>query len=288
MKKIGLSILSALLAVFMLFGFVACGEEESASEQSSAISKEDDENEKKIEKLIKTSQVQDMLNQLRTQYASVIDIEIYADKSSLVYDITGKPDFGDEGNEDFFDGMCSAFDSQAYVYENLARKIKDEYDVEDASVVILVKSEDGEEVYRNEFFPSESTDVDIDDSDNGGNSKLSEYIESDIMQEQFEKMNEPVESILDMDVYAADESTLAYKFTYKADISESEYDTIKEQLEENTNSVASTYEAVAESIGAELNIDDMCVRVEYFTNDGTELYSRDFYADGKSKDGVSL
>lgn len=120
-------------------------------------------------------------------------------------------------------------------------------------------------------------------------SKLSEFLESDLIADQLDTVKKQFGSLMDIDVYAADDATLVYGFTYKDEIPESQLDVMKETFEQAFTSMSSTYEQIAATVGKALDIDNMCVRVEFFTNDGTMLFSKDFYAGGgSSESGFSI
>lgn len=107
--------------------------------------------------------------------------------------------------------------------------------------------------------------------------KLKNYIESDTFQSQIDSMKSSFESMMDVDVKAEGEKLLM-KFDLKQDLPEETIDTIKTQLDSSFESSKSTFEAIADTIKKEVNIETPQVIVEINTKDGKNLVSKTFGA----------
>ena len=107
--------------------------------------------------------------------------------------------------------------------------------------------------------------------------KLESYIESDSVKEQIDEQLSAFESLLDVDV-RAEGTKVIYDFTYKNQISDSEFDTIKENIDSSQSLLATTYESFANKIKNELGINDVSIVINYNNADGTKITSMEFHA----------
>ncbi len=107
--------------------------------------------------------------------------------------------------------------------------------------------------------------------------KLQTYIESDSFKEQVESMTSQFESMLDIDV-RVEGSKLIYDFTYKTQIADDLLDTVKSTLDSTFNSMASTYENIANTIKEEVGVENPVVVIEINNADGKNITSIEFNA----------
>ncbi|MCH5297334.1 MAG: DUF4854 domain-containing protein [Ruminococcus sp.] len=107
--------------------------------------------------------------------------------------------------------------------------------------------------------------------------KLKTFIESDAFQSQIDSYKSSFGSTLDIDV-KAEENKLIYEFTYKTQIEDSVVDSVKDQLDTASTSMASTYEEIANQLKAEIKIDNPVVVLKYLNADGTTIYEHTFEA----------
>lgn len=107
--------------------------------------------------------------------------------------------------------------------------------------------------------------------------KLKSYIESDTVQEQISSMTSSFESILDIDVKAEGEKLL-FDFTYKTQIDDATLETVKTQLETAFDSLASTFENMANQIKKEVGIENAAVIININNADGKNIVNLEYKA----------
>ncbi|MGN0491219.1 DUF4854 domain-containing protein [Ruminococcus sp.] len=107
--------------------------------------------------------------------------------------------------------------------------------------------------------------------------KLKSYIESDTVQEQISSMTSSFESILDIDVKAEGEK-LVFDFTYKTQIDDATLETVKTQLETAFDSLASTFENMANQIKKEVGIENAAVIININNADGKNIVNLEYKA----------
>ncbi|MGN1433021.1 MAG: DUF4854 domain-containing protein [Ruminococcus sp.] len=107
--------------------------------------------------------------------------------------------------------------------------------------------------------------------------KLKSYIESDTVKEQISSMTSSFESMLDIDVKAEGEK-LVFDFTYKTQIDDATLETVKTQLETAFDSLASTFETLANQIKKEVGIDGAAVVININNADGTNIVNLEYKA----------
>lgn len=107
--------------------------------------------------------------------------------------------------------------------------------------------------------------------------KLANYIESDTFKEQVDSMSSQFESVLDVDVKAED-SKIIYEFTYKTQIPDNTLDTVKSSLDSAFQSMASTYEGIANTIKKEVGVENPVIVVNINNADGKNITTMEFNA----------
>ncbi len=105
----------------------------------------------------------------------------------------------------------------------------------------------------------------------GGPATLEEYINSD----EDAKASIEALSTSGMTVDVTD-NTLTYTYTYSQTFDQATADLMKPELESAMESMASTFEGVADTLEEGSGIDDITVRVIYEDAAGTELFSEDY------------
>ncbi len=114
---------------------------------------------------------------------------------------------------------------------------------------------------------------------NGKYNTVEDFVNSDLMQSQFESMKSQLEGdddSMSIDL-SAEGNKLIYSFTYSAEALEGvDTDTLATTLDSAMDSMASTFEGIASSLKDAVDVDDPVVEVTYYTSDGTELCSREF------------
>lgn len=107
--------------------------------------------------------------------------------------------------------------------------------------------------------------------------KLKSYIESDTVKEEISSMTSSFKSILDVDVKAEGEKVV-FDFTYKTQIDEAALKTVKPQLETAFDSVASTFENLANEIKKKVGIDNATVVININNADGKNIINLEYKA----------
>lgn len=107
--------------------------------------------------------------------------------------------------------------------------------------------------------------------------KLKTYVESDAFQSQIDSYKSSFGSTLDVDV-KVEENKLVYEFTYKTQIEDSVLDSVKTQLESAFNTMASSFEEIANQLKSEIKIENPAVVVKYLNADGTTIAEHTFEA----------
>lgn len=107
--------------------------------------------------------------------------------------------------------------------------------------------------------------------------KLKSYIESDAVKEEISSMTSSFKSILDVDVKAEGEKVV-FDFTYKTQIDEAALKTVKPQLETAFDSVASTFENLANEIKKKVGIDNATVVININNADGKNIINLEYKA----------
>ena len=107
--------------------------------------------------------------------------------------------------------------------------------------------------------------------------KLKSYIESDTVQEQISSMTSSFESMLDIDVKAEGEKVV-FDFTYKTQIDDATLETVKSQLETAFDSLASTFETLANQIKKEVGLAGATVVININNADGTNIVNLEYKA----------
>lgn len=105
--------------------------------------------------------------------------------------------------------------------------------------------------------------------------KLNSYIESEAFQSQLDSMKSSFGSMMDIDV-RAEENKLIYEITYTTQIDSSLIDATKTQLDSTFNSMASTYEGIADAIKEEVGVENPVVVISILNADKTEITSLEF------------
>lgn len=123
-------------------------------------------------------------------------------------------------------------------------------------------------------------DADADDEDNstitGKFKTLEDFVNSDIMQQQLEEQLASLEGSGIALALTAEDNKLIYNFTIEdADLAAA-LAADPSTLQSSLQSQASTFEAVASSLKAAVEVDNPVVVVRYLDNAGTEIVSQEF------------
>lgn len=123
-------------------------------------------------------------------------------------------------------------------------------------------------------------DADADDEDNstitGKFKTLEDFVNSDIMQQQLEEQLSSLEGSGIALALTAEDNKLIYNFTIEdADLAAA-LAADPSTLQSSLQSQASTFEAVASSLKAAVEVDNPVVVVRYLDNAGTEIVSQEF------------
>lgn len=105
-----------------------------------------------------------------------------------------------------------------------------------------------------------------------GGKTVQSYI--DQQAEQIESVKESVADMMDIEVEAKDEDTLAYTYTLKTEINGNPEETAA-ALEQNLNAQASMFEGILEEMRT-FGIKSPKVMLTYYDMNGTELFSKTF------------
>lgn len=107
--------------------------------------------------------------------------------------------------------------------------------------------------------------------------KLKSYVESEEFQTELETMTSSFSSVGEMEVKAEGEK-LIYDLTLTTEIPDSALDAVKTQLESSFESLASTFENVANQLKNDLGIENATVVVNINLSDGTNILTFDYTA----------
>lgn len=122
----------------------------------------------------------------------------------------------------------------------------------------------------------DTDDADADDEDNstitGKFKTLEDFVNSDIMQQQLEEQLSSLEGSGIALALTAEDNKLIYNFT----IEDADLAADPSTLQSSLQSQASTFEAVASSLKAAVEVDNPVVVVRYLDNAGTEIVSQEF------------
>ncbi|WP_178006938.1 DUF4854 domain-containing protein [Mediterraneibacter sp.] len=126
----------------------------------------------------------------------------------------------------------------------------------------------------------DTDDADADDEDNstitGKFKTLEDFVNSDIMQQQLEEQLSSLEGSGIALALTAEDNKLIYNFTIEdADLAAA-LAADPSTLQSSLQSQASTFEAVASSLKAAVEVDNPVVVVRYLDNAGTEIVSQEF------------
>jgi cytidine deaminase len=126
----------------------------------------------------------------------------------------------------------------------------------------------------------DADDADADDEDNstitGKFKTLEDFVNSDIMQQQLEEQLASLEGSGIALALTAEDNKLIYNFTIEdADLAAA-LAADPSTLQSSLQSQASTFEAVASSLKAAVEVDNPVVVVRYLDNAGTEIVSQEF------------
>lgn len=139
MKKIALSIAAIVMALTCVFSLSACGQTP----------------EKKLENFIESDSFKEQMDSLSSQFESILDIDVRAEDSKIIYDFTYKEQITDSTLDVVKDGLDSSFQTSASTYENIANAMKKEIGISNPSVVINFNNADGTIITSKEFYATE-------------------------------------------------------------------------------------------------------------------------------------
>lgn len=106
---------------------------------------------------------------------------------------------------------------------------------------------------------------------------IQEFVESDIMQSQLESQMSSLEGTGMTMELSGEDNKLIYTFIIEDEALSAAMDTAT--LESTLDSQASTFESVAGTLPAAIEVENPVVVVRYVGSDGTELVSREFAAE---------
>lgn len=105
---------------------------------------------------------------------------------------------------------------------------------------------------------------------------VEEFAESDMLQEQIDGLKKMISSMgLDV-VVTGEDNKLIYTYRYLEDV---QMDGLAEALSTQLNTQAATFESIASSLKAAVDVENPVVVVTYQNVDGTEIYSQEFMAE---------
>lgn len=105
---------------------------------------------------------------------------------------------------------------------------------------------------------------------------VEDFVNSDSMQKQLESMKSSLSGEgMTIDV-TGEGDKLIYTFTYTEDLGEDQIESVSAALESALEQMSGTFEGVASSLKAAVEVESPVVVVAYVAADGTELCSREF------------
>lgn len=111
---------------------------------------------------------------------------------------------------------------------------------------------------------------------NGKYATVEDFVNSDSMQKQLESMKSSFSGNgMSIDV-TGEGNKLIYTFTYTEDLDDDQIESVSAALESALEQMAGTFESVASSLKAAVEVESPVVVVAYVTADGTELCSKEF------------
>lgn len=134
----------------------------------------------------------------------------------------------------------------------------------------------------NEGTTNESTTNESSQSDSGsdkksdGYSSLEDYVNSDEVQSAFSTLEKSLSGSGMSIKISAKDNMMIYTYTY--DKTEKS-DVLAEQLEKAMETQDATFQATADGIKKEVDVDSAIVRIEYIDCNGEEIYSKEYTAE---------
>lgn len=135
MKKIALTLVAALIAVTSIFCFAGCGE---SSEQ-------------KLASYIESDSFQSQFDTMKSNYSSIMDVDIKAEGEKAVMTFTCKTDIPDDTFDTVKSTLEQSIDSMSSSFEEFADEIKDNAGVDNPSVVVEINTKDGKSLFSKTY-----------------------------------------------------------------------------------------------------------------------------------------
>ena len=161
--------------------------------------------------------------------------------------------------------LCTAALSFTGCNISLNLKPKANSEVSDSSVVIE----------EDTTLVEETTEEVTEDSSDKEFADIQEYIDYPVNYEALDSVKESFADTLDFEFYAEDD-TLVYEYTYIDQIADGAVDTVKESLDENLESLSSTYKITIRDLVSRVDVEDPKLCIKYVNADGTLITEKTF------------
>ena len=138
MKKITLAAVSVLTVLAMVFCLAACGQTP----------------EQKLNAYIESEAFQSQLTSMKSSFGSMMDMDVRAEESKLVYEITYKTQIDSNLVDAVKSQLDTTFQAMASTFEGVADEIKEVVGIENPTVVIRLLNADKTEITTIEFGTS--------------------------------------------------------------------------------------------------------------------------------------
>lgn len=139
MKKITLSIAAIVMALACVFSLSACGQTP----------------EEKLANYIESDAFKEQVESMSSQFESMLDIDVKAEDSKIIYDFTYKTQIPDNTLDTVKSSLESSFKSLSSTYEGIANTIKKEIGIENPVVVVNFNNADGTNITTIEYNATE-------------------------------------------------------------------------------------------------------------------------------------
>lgn len=139
MKKIALSIAAVVMALTCILSLSACGQSP----------------EEKLTNYIKSDIFQKQVDSMSSQFESMLDIDVKAEDSKVIYEFTYKTQIPDETLGTVKSTLDSSFQAMSSTFESIANEIKKDVGVENPIIVVSINNADGKNITALEFKATE-------------------------------------------------------------------------------------------------------------------------------------
>ena len=227
-----------------------------------------------MEEFANSDMIQSELDaQLEQLEAAGLTMEITGEGNKLINTYFYKDMVADES---LAASLEAGLESQKSTFEYVASTLEAAVAVENPVVVVRYVDSEGTEIISKEFQASDDAVPSDLPSATGKYSSIEDFVNSDVVQSQLATQMEAYESSgLVLDVYGED-NKLVYALTLPEG---TDTEGLSEVMASEMEAQASTFQSIAASLTAAVEVENPVVVVKYLAFDGTEIYSQEFTAE---------